>query len=48
MAFKLDNIKEEKASQVTERSNLESILKKEIVLFGESFGNKKNKLSIKN
>lgn len=42
MAFKLDNIKEYKnASHTKDAKSLDSILKKEITLFGESFGNKK-------
>ncbi|WP_136667684.1 type II secretion system F family protein [Flavobacterium sp. H122] len=41
MTFKLDNIKEDKTSISQEKNNLESILKKEIVLFGEKFGSKK-------
>jgi type II secretory pathway component PulF len=41
MAFKLENIQNNKSSDKKAGSSLESLLKKEIVLFGESFGNKK-------
>lgn len=41
MAFKLENIHENKATQNKTDSSFENILKKEIVFFGESFGNKK-------
>ena len=41
MAFKLENIQENRATQNKSNSSFENLLKKEIVLFGESFGNKK-------
>jgi type IV pilus assembly protein PilC len=41
MAFKLENIPNKRASQIKKKSSLEDLLKKEIVLFGERFNNKK-------
>lgn len=41
MAFKLENLQENRATQNKNDSSFESLLKKEIVFFGESFGNKK-------
>ena len=41
MAFKLENLQENKVTQNSNNSSFENLLKKEIVLFGESFGNKK-------
>jgi type IV pilus assembly protein PilC len=41
MAFKLENIQNNKSGDKKAGSSIESLLKKEIVLFGESFGNKK-------
>jgi type II secretory pathway component PulF len=41
MAFKLDNVQGTKAAEKNNVSSLDSLLKKEITLFGESFGNKK-------
>lgn len=41
MAFKLENIPNNKATGKKEKSSLENVLKKEITLFGEAFGNKK-------
>jgi type II secretory pathway component PulF len=44
MAFKLENIQQNKATLKKEGNSIENILKKEITLFGESFGNKKKQL----
>jgi type II secretory pathway component PulF len=44
MAFKLENIQQNKATRKKEGNSIENILKKEITLFGESFGNKKKQL----
>lgn len=41
MAFKLENLQESSVTQNTNKNSFENVLKKEIVLFGESFGNKK-------
>jgi type II secretory pathway component PulF len=41
MAFKLENLQENSVTQNKNKSSFENLLKKEIVLFGESFGNKK-------
>ncbi len=41
MAFKLENLQENSVTQNKSNSSFENLLKKEIVLFGESFGNKK-------
>jgi type II secretory pathway component PulF len=41
MSFKLENLQENSVTQNKNNSSFESLLKKEIVLFGESFGNKK-------
>ena len=44
MAFKLENIKENKASTIKKESAFENLLKQEIVFFGVSFGNKKKQV----
>jgi type IV pilus assembly protein PilC len=41
MAFKLENLQENSVTQNTNNNSFENLLKKEIVFFGESFGNKK-------
>ncbi|GAA3774396.1 type II secretion system F family protein [Flavobacterium ginsengiterrae] len=41
MAFKIDNIPNKKTVQAKNTNSIESLLKKEITLFGDSFNNKK-------
>lgn len=41
MAFKLDNINKKETISISGRNRIEDLLKKEIVLFGKSFNNKK-------
>jgi type II secretory pathway component PulF len=44
MAFKLDNVPQQNVAQKKEAGSIESLLKKEITFFGESFGHKKKQV----
>ena len=41
MAFKIENTPNKKTTQTKNSSSIETLLKKEISLFGDSFNNKK-------